>query len=111
LLIDVTGSAAGPQVARLLLESGADPDLASPLWGGGRGEAATPLMAAAINGELELLRLLLGWGAAVCRIARSERHASELVHSAACPRPAAGEHRAPEQWLPGPGRLGAVKRP
>jgi ankyrin repeat protein len=46
------------EVARLLLDAGADPNRAGS-------DGATPLMGAALRGELEGLRLLLGRGAAV----------------------------------------------
>ena len=45
-------------MARLLLDAGADPSRAD-------GDGTTPLMAAALRGQLEVLRLLLGRGAAV----------------------------------------------
>ena len=50
------------EVARLLLDAGADPSLADGADGGSEG--ITPLMAAAGGGQLEVLRLLLGLGAA-----------------------------------------------
>jgi ankyrin repeat protein len=46
------------EAARLLLEAGADPSIATP-------DGATPLTVAARNGQPEVLRLLLGRGAAV----------------------------------------------
>jgi ankyrin repeat protein len=46
------------EAVQLLLEAGADPSRAG-------GNGITPLMEAAMAGQLELLRLLLSWGAAV----------------------------------------------
>jgi hypothetical protein len=54
----IGGEQSRREVARLLLEGGADLDRAG-------GDGYTPLMSAAANGYLEVLRLLLAWGAAV----------------------------------------------
>jgi hypothetical protein len=53
------------EVARLLLDGGADPSCV----GGGRDDA-TPLMLAARSGQLEVLRLLLGRGATINTVVR-----------------------------------------
>jgi ankyrin repeat protein len=63
------------EAARLLLDAGADPSLAD-------GDGYTPLMAAAQNGHLEVLRLLLARGAAMDTV--ESHHGFTAFHAACC---------------------------